>query len=241
MRSLLVLLAALAVAAAGCGSSSQTSAAPSTAREPAAPAASRTSPVSVLAAGVTVSRRSVAVDLRLRQPADADPPTARTAELTLPAGSAWHGAAAPSCSVATIRKAGAQACPRGSILGAGTSTGLADGSVSTGEITVVNGGPGTVLLATVIRNPAYVKSVVTGRIATLPGGGLRVALRFPPELQTIAGVPVGLQRLRLAIDRGRVLRTRGCAGARAQAYRATVAFADGTRADRAGTATCHDR
>jgi hypothetical protein len=246
MRSLPVLLAALlAVGAAGCGSSSQTGAASSTAHAPAPapapPAASPTSPVSVLAAGVTVTRRSVAVDLRLRQPADADPPTARTAELTLPAGSSWHGGAAPSCSPATIRKAGAQACPRGSILGAGTSTGLADRSVSTGQITVVNGGPGTILLATVIRNPAYVKSVVTGRIAMLPGGGLRVALRFPAELQTIAGVPVGLQRLRLAIDRGRVLVTKGCGGVGARAYRATVAFVDGTHVDRAGTASCRGR
>jgi hypothetical protein len=241
MRSLPVLLAALAVAAAGCGSSTKTSAAPTTTRAPAPPAASPTSPVSVLAAGVTVSRRSVAVDLRLRQPADADPPTARSAELTLPAGSAWHGGAAPSCSVATIDKAGAQACPRGSILGAGSSTGLADGSLSTGRITVVNGGPRTILLATVIRNPAYVKSVVSGRVATLRGGGLRLVLRFPAELQTIAGVPVGLQRLRLAIDRGRVLVTKGCGGVGARAYRATVAFADGTHVDRAGTASCRGR
>jgi hypothetical protein len=237
MRSLPVLLAALTFTLAACGSSSHTPSAPRTTTTAKPPQAS---PVSVLGAGVTVSRAAVAVDLRLRQPADADPPAARTAQLTLPAGIAWHGDAAPSCALATIRKAGAQACPRASIVGRGTSTGLVDRSTSIGEITVVNGGPGSVLLATVVRNPAYVKSVVTGRIATAPGGGLRVDLSFPPELQTIAGVPVGLQRLQLTIDRGAVLQTTGCGSKGGRAYRATVAFADGTRADRSGTATCRD-
>jgi hypothetical protein len=246
MRLLIVLLAALvlAVAAAGCGSSSSPTSSGTTASSVARPAggAGDASPVSVLGAGVAVSAGAVAVDLRLRQPADADPPTARTAQLTLPAGIVWHGDAAPACSVATIRRGGAEACPPASILGSGASTGLADTSVSTGEITVVNGGPGSVLLATVIRHPAYVKSVVTGRIAAATaGGGLRIAFSFPPELQTIAGVPVGLQRLRLTIDRGPVLQTPSCRSAASRAYRATVTFADGTHAGRAGTATCKDR
>jgi hypothetical protein len=242
MRSLIVLLVAPALVAAGCGSSSptKTSSVTTTALSPTR-GAEEASPVSVLGAGVTVRRDAVAVDLRLRQPADADPPTAQTAELTLPTGIAWHGDAAPSCSVATIRQGGAEACPPAALLGSGASTALADTSISDGEITVVNGGPGTVLLATVVRHPAYVKSVVVGRIATVAGGALRVALRFPPELQTIAGVPVGLQRLRLSIDRGGVLTTPSCGSVARRAYRATVVFADGTRAGHAGTARCRDR
>lgn len=194
--------------------------------------------MTVLASTVTATARDVRVRLRLRQPAGVDPPVARTARLSLPPGIVWRGGVAPSCTAAALADGGVRACPPGSTIGTGTAIGSADTSKTFGRITIVNGGRRHVLLATVVRHPAYVKTVVSGAIRGEPADGLRIDLTFPPDLQTIAGVPVGLQQLQLSIHRGRALRLGSCPSARTWRYRASVAFADGTDAQHAGAVTC---
>jgi len=233
---LLVLAALVALPAAGCGAASSRD------RDgvAATPATVRASPVAVLGTSVALTPARAQVRLALRQPDGVDPPVARTARLVLAEGVAWHGGDAPTCSLRTLRSAGPGGCPRGAIVGSGEAIGVADAAKTVGRIVVVNGGPDDVYLATTVRNPVYVKTVVPGRLTAPPGGGLQIDLAFPPDLQTIAGVPLGLQQLRLSIIRGRALTVAACPAGGRWPYRASVAFADGTAARRSGAATCRD-
>jgi hypothetical protein len=243
VRPSLFVLAALAVAiATGCGSSSDSGTTATTAAATAETTAATTpegrpttSPVSVLGSSVAVKAGQVDVALRLRQPADTDPPIAKTAQLTLPKGIEWKGGDAVSCDAATLKR-GLDACPAGAIIGNGEAIGLTDQSKTVGVITAVNGGKDDVYLATTVSHPAYVKTVVPGKISETDDG-LRLDLTFPPDLQTIAGVPVGLQQLRLTIKRGPVLVVPGCSD-NGWSYDARVGFDDGTQVEHAGTASC---
>jgi hypothetical protein len=242
-RPSLFVLAALAVAiATGCGSSSDSGSAPKSAETTTATTAATTpdgkpatSPVTVLGSSVAVSPTQVKVSLRLRQPADVDPPIATTARLTLPKGIAWKGADAPSCDAQTLKRS-LDACPPAAIIGTGEAIGLTDRSKTVGAINVVNGGKDHVYLSTIVRNPAYVKTVVPGEISGTDDG-LQLDLTFPPALQTIAGVPVGLQQLQLTIQRGPALAVPKCPD-EGWGYSARVAFGDGTQVEHAGKASC---
>jgi hypothetical protein len=231
-------LGALVVGTAGCGSGSGDTS--STARASTATTTSRPAPVTVLGSSVRVTGDQVAVALRLRQPANVDPPIARTAQLVLSGVGAWRGGALPTCASATLRAKGAAGCPKGSILGTGQAIGVADTSKTVGAITIVNGGPDRILLATVVRNPAYVKSVSVGDVRP-QGDGVRISIAFAKDLQVIAGVPVGLQQLQLNLARGAVLGTKSCPTAAAWRYTTAVAFQDGSSAVRRGAVVCADR
>ena len=151
VRPSLLVLAALAVAiAAGCGSSSDSGKTASTAATTAATTPDgkpTTSPVSVLGSSVAVKDGQVDVTLRLRQPSDADPPIAKTAQIDLPKGIEWKGGDTPSCDAETL-KGGVDACPPGAIIGNGEAVGLTDQAKTIGEVTAVNGGKEEVALAT---------------------------------------------------------------------------------------------
>jgi hypothetical protein len=249
VRPSLFVMAALAVATAtGCGSSSdsgeaETTGAATTATTATTPTTAATtpdgepatSPVSVLGSTVSVEAGQVEVSLRLRQPADTDPPIAKTAHLRLPEGIEWKGADTPSCDAETLAR-GIDACPPAAIIGSGEAVGLADTSKTVGTITAINGGEDDVYLATVVRNPAYVKTVVPGKIAK-GDDGLELDLTFPKALQTIAGVPVGLQQLQLTVKRGPTLVVPACPDD-GWSYDARVGFDDGTQVEHAGKATC---
>lgn len=231
-----VLLAAASCAGVGCGGSD-----PDMGTETGT-AASAPEPVSVLGSRVAVGPRRVTLALRLRQPEGVDPPTARTAVITLRGDFEYRGDARPTCTAATIERDGADACPPGSVIGAGAAVGTADTAQTRAAITVLNGGPDTVLLATVVRHPVYAKSVVRGTVTAPEPGALRIAFAFPPSLQTVGGVPVGLQRLDLVLRRGGVVAIGPCPTASAAdarwRYAASVAFADESVTRHTGDVTC---
>ena len=239
VRLSLLVLVALAVAITnGCGSDSdsgkvatavETTAATTPEGKP------TTSPVSVLSSSVAVKAGQVDVALRLRQPSNVDPPIAKTAQLTLPEGIAWKGGDTVSCDAATLKR-GLAACPAGAIIGSGEAIGLTDQAETVGAITVVNGGEDDVLLATTVSHPAYVKTIVPGKISETDDG-LALDLTFPPALQTIAGVPIGLQQLRLTVKRGPALVVPSCPDD-GWSYDARVGFDDGTQVEHAGKASC---
>jgi hypothetical protein len=188
---------------------------------------------------VSVTADRVALDLRLHQPEGVDPPIARTATVTLPAGVAFHGDAQTTCSMATVRSDGAAACPKSSIIGSGHAIGKADTAQTDGKITVLNGGPDTALMATVVRSPAYVKTVVAAKLKPDESGRLRITFRFPRDLQVIAGVPVGLQRLQLTLQRSHAIVIDTCPPAdQPWGYAAAVAFVDQTTVSHSGAAAC---
>jgi hypothetical protein len=235
-------VAAIAVVASalslGCGGSESSTSPSDTEGRPAADGAASES-VSVLGSRVAVDAQRVTLGLRLRQPAGIDPPIARTMTVTLLGDIAYRGGAQPACDVATIQRDGAEACPPKSVIGKGVAVGSADTAEARATITLLNGGPGTVLLATVVRNPAYVKRVVPGTIVKDDRGGLKIDFTLPENLQNVGGVPVGLQRLDLALDRGGAVVIGPCpSGGARWRYAATVAFADDSVARHAGAATC---
>jgi hypothetical protein len=236
--SLLAVIALSAATAAGCGSSSGESG--TTGGAPSGTAAAGRSVVSVLGSRVGVSADRVTLDLGLRQPEGVDPPIARTATVTLPAGVAFDGGAQKTCAVATVRSGGVGACAAASIIGSGRAVGTADTARINGAITILNAGPDTVLFATVVRNPAYVKTVVVAKLAPAgDSGALRVAFRFPRALQEVGGVPVGLEHLQLTLRRGPAITIGKCPSAEAPwRYSASVAFEDRTTTDHAGAASC---
>jgi hypothetical protein len=239
VRPSFFVLAALAVATAtGCGSSSDSGKTATSAETTAATTPDgkpTTSPVSVLGSSVDVKAGQVDVALRLGQPADTDPPIAKTAQLTLPKGIEWKGGDTTSCDEATLKR-GLDACPPGAVIGSGEAIGLTDQAKTVGVINVVNGGKGDVYLSTVVSHPAYVKTVVPGKISETDDG-LKLDFTFPPDLQTIAGVPVGLQQLRLTIKRGPSMVVPDCPD-KGWDYDARVSFDDGTQVEHAGKATC---
>ena len=220
----------------------KTAVAPTTTR----PVGNASSSVSILAstvrvvptrAGTPAEPRSVALSasLRLRQPAGVDPPIARAAELDLSAGTRFDGKATPACSLETLKAKGAAGCPPAARLGKGVAIGLADTTTKTvGTIEVFNGGPGQLYLATIVRNPAYVKSVVVGDVTGNARTGLHLRFTFPRDLQNVAGVPLGLRRLDLALEPTPVLTTTACPAGK-WTYQSSVTFADGTAAARGGS------
>jgi hypothetical protein len=113
--------------------------------------------------------------------------------------------------------------------------GTADTAETKAEIMIVNGGRHSVLFSTIIRNPAYVKTVVPGRIVT-SDDGLTIAFTYPPDFQNVGGVPVGLQQLTITLNRGGAVTTALCDSD--WHYAAAVAFVDHTTARHQGRMTC---
>ncbi len=191
-------------------------------------------------AGTPEQPQGVEVDvhLRLRNPKGMDPPTALGATLDFPAGTAVDGGAYPSCDRATLERQGVEGCPRGSLMGTGTVVGLADRTPARGQITVVNGGEDRVWLYTVLTNPVRQQAPVEGALTPIDGGGTRLALTFPEELQTISGVPIGLQQLRLRAGRDEWLTTTACPDDGRWPYAGEASFADGTSASYSDDVPC---
>jgi hypothetical protein len=224
------VLVVAGVAAAGCGGGSDATTQAKTG------AGDTPAPVAVLGSGVAAGPEHVTLSLKLKQPENVDPPIATTATVALHGkGITYDGSKQPACAPTTIRNKSANACPRGSIVGTGTALGTADTTQATAEITILNGGRNRVLFSTIIRNPAYVKTVVPGRIAT-SDDGLTITFTFPPNLQNVGGVPVGLQQLTIALNRGGAVTTAQCDDD--WRYDAGVTFADHTIARHQGPVTC---
>jgi hypothetical protein len=159
----------------------------------------------------------------------------RTAQLTLPKGIEWKGGDTTSCDAETLKR-GLDACPPAAVIGSGEAIGLTDRAKTVGVINAVNGGKDDVYLSTVVSHPAYVKTIVPGKISKTDDG-LKLDFTFPPDLQTIAGVPIGLQQLKLTIKRGPWLVVPKCPDD-GWDYDARVGFDDGTQVEHAGKASC---
>jgi hypothetical protein len=124
-------------------------------------------------------------------------------QLWFPRGSLYNGAKYPTCSLATLDRAGPAGCPRGSIMGTGTGTALADQTVTRPRITVVNGGARVVYFFTVLNNPARVQQPVPGYITRLKGNfTYRLSATIPSNLRVVAGVPINLTSLTITAGRG---------------------------------------
>ncbi len=132
----------------------------------------------------------------------ASQPTVTKLDVWFPGGTRYNGGSYPSCAYQRLNAAGPDACPKGSVMGSGTSTAYADTVVTRPKITVVNGGRDRVYFYTVLNNPARVQVPVIGYVTRLGGQfGSHLSATIPPSLRVVAGVPIKFISLNISAGR----------------------------------------
>jgi hypothetical protein len=97
-------------------------------------------------------------------------PATQTITLSVPSGVRDAGAKLPVCNPTKLQAEGEKACPKGSQIGSGASTGYTLGVVEPLKLIMYNG-PGASLLTYVLGfNPVSIQQIVQG-IVTRPAGG----------------------------------------------------------------------
>jgi hypothetical protein len=242
------LIAALATAVSACGSSApkppHTTTPSSAAHTTARPSAASTT--MTINATVTPDRagspqhpQGVRIGLQVAfAGAGAQAAPVRQLEVAFPPGNLYQGASVPACSAATLLNSGLTGCPSGSVTGTGQIVANAAGAQVAAPVTVVNGGADKVLVYVELNNPVRIVAVVTASVEKLSGpSAYALRLTIPPALQSVAGVPVVLERMQLTAGRGDWLATVGCQGG-AWRYTANATFADGHGTSRQFAVPC---
>lgn len=153
----------------------------------------------------------IAVDLRMEPATPGDPvPPVQAVELEIPSGVLFRSDELESCAPATLDAEGPAGCADGSRIGSGTVNARAGTVEVAGRATAVYGGDDRVLLWVEITNPVTVGATISGRLEPQSSGGYRLALRVPADLQDVAGMAVGLSRLRVSLGRGGALAATAC-------------------------------
>lgn len=111
-------------------------------------------------------------------------PATQTISLFVPSGIRDAGAKLPTCNPARLQAEGEKACPKGSQIGSGSSTGYTLGVVEPLKLLLYNG-PGASLLTYVLGfDPVSIQTVVQGDVTRPAGGkyGQELAFTIPHEL-----------------------------------------------------------
>jgi hypothetical protein len=157
-----------------------------------------------------------------------DPPLVDKVTVLFPKGGLYNGAKFPKCSESTLSRKGVSGCPKGSIMGRGRGTAMADTVPTYPKITIVNGGARRVYFYTVMTNPARVQAPVVGKITKLGGRwSYRLEADIPRSLQIVAGVPIVLHELTMSGGRKDWLATTSCPPSKKWPYHAEGLFTNG--------------
>jgi hypothetical protein len=138
---------------------------------------------------------------RLVFPPDVEAPIVTGIEIRSSPGLDWHGGKYVKCAKATLSRKGPSGCPRESIMGTATATGRADTVAARLDVVFVNGGEGTTYAYATLNRPARIRETLvihTKRFSSGPWGH-EESVQIPPSLQIVAGVPLQLDRITLAI------------------------------------------
>lgn len=154
-------------------------------------------------AGTPAHPRGVALRAaaRLVVPSDVEPPVVTAIEIRSAPGLDWHGERFTRCAKATLDRRGPKGCPRTSFMGTATATGRADTVAARLDVQFFNGGKGLTYAYATLNRPARIREVIaihSTRFSSGPWGHME-ALTVPPTLQIVAGVPLQLDRITLAI------------------------------------------
>jgi hypothetical protein len=154
-------------------------------------------------AGTPAHPRGVALraSARLTYPPDMDPPVVTAIEIRSAPGLDWHGERFTRCAKATIDKKGPGGCPKQSIMGTATATGRADTVSARLDVVFINGGLNTTYAYATLNRPARVRETLvihTTRLRSGPWGHME-SVKIPRTLQIVAGIPLALDRITLAI------------------------------------------
>jgi hypothetical protein len=178
------------------------------------------------------------VTVHWRTPAQFDRPVIQKGIVLFPKGSLYNGSKYPRCSADKMNRRGLSACPKGSIMGKGTGNAFADTVITHPQITVVNGGPKSVCLYTVLNNPARVQACVPGAIKKMSGKwAYQLTLTVPQGLQVVAGVPIQLTDLTVSAGKGSWLATTGCTGGK-WPFTITTFYDNGTSSSDTSSTRC---
>jgi hypothetical protein len=130
-----------------------------------------------------------------------DPPVVTGIEILVGKGLIWNGGKYTKCSKRALDRRGPKGCPRTSIMGSATATGMADTVPARLKLVFVNGGTDRTYAYATLNNPARVKEtlVVTSRKLNSSKWDHREAVRVPETLQVVAGVPVRLTSIKFTI------------------------------------------
>ena len=147
--------------------------------------------------GVSISARA-----QLMTPRDMDPPIVDRVEILVGKGLIWNDDKYTKCSKQVLDRRGPGGCPRTSLMGSATATGMADTVAARVDLLIFNGGESRKYIYATLNNPARVREVLTVESSTLHGGGTwahRETINVPRSLQIVAGIPLRLTKIRMQI------------------------------------------
>lgn len=145
---------------------------------------------------------SITAHAELITPRDMDPPIVERVEILVGKGLIWNDGKYTKCSKQVLDRQGPSGCPRTSLMGSATATGMADTTAARVDLLIFNGGEHRKYVYATLNNPARVREVLTVESTKLQDGGPwahRETIRVPRSLQIVAGIPLRLTKVRMQI------------------------------------------
>jgi hypothetical protein len=145
---------------------------------------------------------SVTAHAQLITPTDMDPPIVERVEILVGKGLIWNDGKYTKCSKQILDRRGPGGCPRTSLMGSATATGMADTTAARVDMLIFNGGENRKFVYATLNNPARVRETLIVESSKLSGSGAwghRETIRVPPSLQIVAGIPLRLTKVTMQI------------------------------------------
>jgi hypothetical protein len=153
-------------------------------------------------AGTPSNPQGVAItaQARLIVPPDLEAPIVTGLDIQVAKGLSWNGTKYTTCTRAVLERHGPSGCPRTSIIGTATATGLADTVHARVDVVFVNAPGGKKFAYASLNNPARIRETID-IVSPTPTGtwGHREALTIPRSLQIVGGVPLRLTAVTMRI------------------------------------------
>jgi hypothetical protein len=145
---------------------------------------------------------SITAHAELITPRDMDPPIVERVEILVGKGLIWNDGKYTKCSKQVLDRRGPSGCPKTSLMGSATATGMADTEAARVDLLIFNGGDARKYVYATLDNPARVREVVTVESEKLRGSGPwahRETIHVPRSLQIIAGIPLRVTKFKMQI------------------------------------------
>jgi hypothetical protein len=144
---------------------------------------------------------SIKASAELITPRDMDPPIVDRIEILVGPGLIWNDDKYTKCSKAVLDREGPSGCPRTSLMGSATATGMADQVAARVDLLFFNGGERRKFAYATLNNPARVRETLVVESTRLHGGAWahRETVNIPKTLQIVAGIPLRLTKVRMQI------------------------------------------
>jgi hypothetical protein len=145
---------------------------------------------------------SITANAQLITPTDMDPPIVERVEILVGKGLIWNDGKYTKCSKEILDRRGPGGCPRTSLMGSATATGMADTEAARVDLLIFNGGDARKFVYATLDNPARVRETLIVESEKLKGSGPwghRETIRVPRSLQIIAGIPLRVTKFKMQI------------------------------------------